>query len=160
VFLWRRWRLRLWYVGFAFVVVGGEVVSEAMVGDKQLAFETLLDRGKVRLLFLLDYPGVVVPAVARERSPNGRALALDYSRRFSMPKFEVNGLGVRAVLTFGGRSAETFVPWGAVVGMAQEGRLVEVWAPPEPLVGEGGGDFEFEIDAEDAKWLARTPAEG
>lgn len=132
----------------------------AMVGDKQLAFETLLDRGKVRLLFLLDYPGVVVPAVARERSPNGRALALDYSRRFSMPKFEVNDLGVRAVLTFGGRSAETFVPWGAVVGMAQEGRLVEVWAPP-PGGGSGSsGDFEFEIDAEDAKWLARTPAEG
>jgi len=140
------------------------------VNSKRLAFETLLDQGKVRLLFLLDVEGVVVPDVAREKSPNGRALALDYSKRFAMPHFEVSDEGVRAVLTFGGRSHMTFVPWDAVVGVVQEGRLLEAWAPPTAPGQEAEGreaegpkptpDLEFEIDEDEVKWLSQTVGEG
>lgn len=144
------------------------------MNSKRLAFETLLDQGKVRLLFLLDVEGVVVPDVAREKSPNGRALALDYSKRFTMPHFEVSDTGVRAVLTFGGRSHMTFVPWDAVVGVVQEGRLLEAWAPPtatapgqeaEGREAEGPKpkptpDLEFEIDEDEVKWLSQTVGEG
>jgi len=136
--------------------------------SKRLAFEALLDRGKVRLLFLLDVEGVVVPDVARGKSPNGRALALDYSKRFTMPHFEVSDEGVRAVLTFGGRSHMTFVPWDAVVGVVQDGQLMEAWAPPAPSAAAGREaegpkatpDLEFEIDEDEVKWLCQTVGEG
>lgn len=131
---------------------------------KQIAFETLLDSGKVRVLFLLDVEGVVVPDVAKAKSPNGRALALDYSRKFTMPSFKVDGTGIRAVLTFGGTSYMTFVPWAAVVGLAQEGKLMEAWAPPEggtrsPL-REDDTFIQFTVEADEAKWVTTTVAEG
>lgn len=144
---------------------------------KQIAFETLLDSGKVRVLFLLDVEGVVVPDVAKAKSPNGRALALDYSRKFAMPSFKVDGTGIRAVLTFGGKSFMTFVPWSAVVGVVQDGKLMEAWAPdraasrgsaraaPEGL--QGGEDpsedtqfIQFTVEADEAKWVITTVAEG
>ena len=125
---------------------------------KRLAFETLYDQGKVRVLFLLDVAGVEVPEVARAKS-NGRALALDYSKRFAMPHFEVDDTGVRAVLTFGGRSHMTFVPWAAVVAVAQNGKLMEAW-PPEGVVPSKAAEIEFEIAEDDVKWLSQTVAEG
>lgn len=142
---------------------------------KQIAFETLLDSGKVRVLFLLDVDGVVVPDVARAKSPNGRALALDYSRKFAMPSFKVDGTGIRAVLTFGGKSHMTFVPWSAVVGVVQDGKLMEAWAPDRAdprggvassgSVGAEGGEgddqfIQFTVEADDAKWVISTVAEG
>lgn len=132
---------------------------------KQIAFETLLDSGKVRVLFLMDVEGVVVPDVAKAKSPNGRALALDYSRKFAMPSFKVDGTGIRAVLTFGGKSYMTFVPWSAVVGVVQDGKLMEAWAPPEggdsprPPLREGDTFIQFTVEADDAKWVT-TVAEG
>lgn len=136
--------------------------------SKQIAFETLLDSGKVRVLFLMDVEGVSVPEVARAKSPNGRALALDYSRKFVMPHFKVDGTGIRAVLSFGGQSYMTFVPWSAVVGVVQDGKLMEAWAPSEgdpqkavdALDPQEAEFVEFVVGAGEVKWLMTTVAEG
>lgn len=129
-----------------------------MDSDKRLAFETLFERGRVRVLFHINVQGVELPAVARAKSTDGVMLALDYSKGFAMPSFKVGDDGVRAVLTFGGRSHMTFVPWAAVVALLQGGELMETW--PTPGVDGGPTVNDFGLDEGDMdKWLSKA-AEG
>ena len=123
--------------------------------SKRLAFETLFDQGKVRVVFDMNHGGVVLPERARKGSKDGQYLALDYSRRFAMPSFKVDERGVGAVLTFGGASLFTFVPWEAVVALAQNGKMMESWPPPAVTAS-----IEFTIEESDVKWLSKTVGEG
>lgn len=128
------------------------MVTEA---DKRLAFETLYDSGKVRVVFDMLHEGVSVPERAKTKSKDGRLLAFDYSKRFAMPHFKVDDKGISASLTFGGPALFTFVPWRAVVGLAQEGKVMESWGLPEHKC-----EIEFTIAESDVKWLCQTVAEG
>lgn len=126
--------------------------------SKRLSFETLFDRGKVRVLFDMTHDAVRVPERAKKASKDGRLLALDYSKRFAMPNFKVDDNGVTAVLTFGGASLSTFVPWEAVVGLAQDGTLMEAW--PHEVQSRETFEMQFVIPENDIKWLVKTVAEG
>ena len=138
--------------------------------SKRLAFETLLDRGTVCIAFVMLHEGVVLPQAAKDKSMDGGTLALKYSRLYNMPQFTVTDEGVRAVLTFNGKSAMTFVPWEAVLAVIQNNEVVEQWTytresysselkvevnvtadPADPL-----GD---DVYVEDPRWLAAV-AEG
>jgi len=140
--------------------------------DKRLAFETLYDRGRVRVGLSMLHEGVELPSMAKNKSENGFSISLDYSVRFNMPQFKVDGTGIRAVLTFNGKSAMTFVPWEAVLFLAQNDEIVEVWpyvnknlgimivpaadTTPEDLLD---ADNQMGIEEEDVKWIAPV-AEG
>ena len=129
---------------------------------KRLAFETLFDhRGRVRVLFDMTHESVRVPERAKKASPDGRILALDYSKRFNMLNFKVDDRGVSAVLTFGGASLSTFVPWEAVIGLGHDTTMVESWpvAPSQEAKATWLGEAEAEAEG-DAKWMSRTVAEG
>ena len=155
--------------------------------NKRLSFETLFDRGKVRVIFNMHHPDVLVPESARRSSRNGKHIALDYSRRFAMPNFKVTDEGIGAVLSFGGRSERTYVSWEAVCAVAQNGNLVEAWEDkpekwsrqPDPAEEVSGPDrnqivgvlenspdlvvIEIsaeEMDEDDLKWLSKDIAEG
>lgn len=91
---------------------------------KRLAFETLMDSGTVRVLFRHAHPDVCIPLRAIAKS---QYVALDYSKKFSMPLFKVTDDGIRAKLTFGGVEEHTFVPWDAVVAVLQNGKVMETW---------------------------------
>lgn len=154
------------------------------MNPKRLAFDTLYDRGRVRVVVDLTVDGVVLPEVAHKMSPDGRHLPLDYSARFRLPRFAVTDEGLRADLTFGGVSQYTFVPWTAVMALGFGGEMMESWFPDD-LVGaapapeaeadapavrlrvdaRAGGPlgrvfdaepstFNLELDKSDLKWLA------
>ena len=105
---------------------------------KRLAFETLMDSGKVRVLFIQRHPDAIVPEKAQTDSSY---LAFDYSKQFSMPGFKVSDEGIQAKLSFGGVTEYTFVPWDAVVALIQNGKVMESWS-------EG-----FVIPPVDKRWL-------
>ena len=102
--------------------------------DKRLAFETAYEKGKVRVLFDMTHPGVKLPDVARKSSPDGRGLALDYSRTFHMPNFKVTDDGIWAQLTFANAGHLTFVPWASVHMIMQGGQVLERWDGQSPPV--------------------------
>jgi hypothetical protein len=143
-------------------------------GDKRIAFETLMDSGKVRVTFCMVHEGVELPGAAKDKSSDGVLLSLDYSARFNMPQFKVDDKGIRAVLTFGGKSHMTFVPWDSVIHLMQDNKVMEAWSYVNEELGiglilEGDKDAMDKMDALcgdeedlfeiDAKWLAES-AEG
>ena len=111
---------------------------------KRLAFETLMDLGTVRVLIWHGHPDVCVPVKAIGKS---RYVALDYSKKFSMPLFKVTDDGIRAKLSFGGVEEHTFIPWDAVVAVLQNGKVMEFW-------GEG-----IVVDTVDQKWVHQGSVE-
>lgn len=142
--------------------------------DKRIAFETLMDSGKTRITFCMLHEGVELPEAAKGKSEDGVLLSLEYSTRFHMPKFKVDDEGVRAVLTFGGKSHMTFVPWASVIHLMQNNKVVEAWSYINEELGFGFvlqddevsmkkmdalcGE-EDELYGKDAKWMAPA-AEG
>ena len=134
---------------------------------KRIAFETLYDRGRVRVGFSMLHEGVELPSSAKSKSENGFSLALDYSIRFNMPQFKIDDSGIRAVLTFNGKSAMTSIPWEAVLFLAQNDEIIEVWpyinrdlgVVVVPGVADAqedllGADNQVDVNDEDVKWIA------
>lgn len=95
--------------------------------SKRLAFETAMDKGKTRLVFLMEHPEVDVPESAGTFSEDGKFLALDYSHHFQNARINVTDRGVTAHLSFNGKRHKTFVPWAAVAAMFQDDVLLEQW---------------------------------
>lgn len=139
---------------------------------KRLAFETLLDQGKVRVHFVLCHEKVQVPDKARAQSMSGH-LALDYSKRFVAPmNLKVTDEGVSATLVFGVAKYMTFVPWEAVTDMGLNGKLMESWHDAKELHRKWLQGIQRpsavlsdvivleEDDGVDAKWLSSDMAEG
>ena len=119
-----------------------------MNSEKQLAFETALDRGKVRVVAAREHPDLLVPPHAKSFA--SKLVALDYSKQFHMPGFKVTEEGIRATLSFGGQHHRTFVPWDAVLTIFQNGEVLETWAVQVPNPNP------FDLSAEDLKWMPRT----
>ena len=155
--------------------------------EKRLAFETLLDQGRLqiwvdRLTEWVDVPGSIVGF-----GPEDRIVALNYSKRFHMPQFKVTDTGVTATLSFNNRPHMTIVPWEAVLAVFQDGKLLESWeeqgwkvieapgkgyvfynmrqpdyTPPWPTPADSIAqlDHALETDPEMSKWFTGTVAEG
>lgn len=95
--------------------------------EKRLAFETLLDQGRVRIWVDRLTEWVDVPSMIEGFGPEGRIVALNYSKQFHMPQFKVTDTGVTATLSFNNRPHMTIVPWEAVLVMIQNEEVMETW---------------------------------
>ena len=118
-----------------------------MNDKKRVAFETAYGLGKVRVHFAVNHPDVTLPKVARERSPDGVNLALDYSSLFRLPSFKVTDEGLEATMMFGVRQYPTFIPWAAVSGLSQGGEPLESWSSEHTVT------LSFDVAEKDRKWI-------
>ena len=93
-------------------------------------FASLLRAGRVRIHLDARRPGVVLP----ERFRSKNHLALDYGRDLSIPTVdvEIDGFGIRAVLSFDRAKTVTFIPWGSIFAIGDGKSDGGVWQEDIP----------------------------
>ena len=129
---------------------------------KRLAFETLFDRGKVRVMFDIRDSGVVLSDAFRNKSSNGKHLCLDYNKLFTGVKTVINERWLSATnMSCDGVPSDTFVPWRSVLAVIQKGVVLESW-DPQPVADTSNVNVVESVNTthDDAKWLMKTVAEG
>jgi len=153
--------------------------------EKRLAFETLLGMGKTAVFLNQFAPGVVLPGRVAGEPGQYKAMMLNFSHKFHMPGFKVTDECIEAGLSFGGKLGKVVIPWEAVVGFVQDGKMMETYEEdippnpanlkpanhnpglpmelPPPMTGKTKlGHFGIDTynDPDMAKWFTGTIAEG
>ncbi len=131
--------------------------------DKRLAFETVYDQGRAMIIVSLQEVKLSLPPVAREASPNGRHLGLNYSRRFADANIKIQDDGISAYLSFKGHRHPTFVPWSAIRAIVVGTQIMESWEnePDEEILVEVTPGIDTDgMTAEEMKWFSKQVAEG
>ena len=104
--------------------MGATVPIQRSIYSKRDVLTEMLAEGTVSLVIDGRLKGVCVPEHLK-KAP----LVLDYgySMPIPIPDLELTDEGVSATLSFDRSRLATFVPWSAVVGAMQPGRLQVVW---------------------------------
>lgn len=137
--------------------------SSTRTKEKWRAFESMLLTGRVLVWPHMLYKGLVVPDTMRAMSPAPLAYTPDM-------RPELRKDGIHALMSFGGRVVETFVPWRAVFFMASK-RGHSSWMEDAPagmiddsdsLFADADADFFDEVDAATlhAAVMARAGSDG
>jgi hypothetical protein len=114
--------------------------------DKRSAFERALSRSCAFVHFDARAMGVLVPQNLRA----SEHAVLQFSHRFPLPmrEFVVSDDGVGAVLSFGRRPFNVFIPWRAVFSIVDGDALPAVWLDdaPNSVIGDIPDDVRELID--------------
>ena len=97
---------------------------ERSIYSKRDVVAEMLMEGTVSLVIDGTRQGVRVPDDLK-KAP--LVLEYGYSMPIPIPDLELSNEGVSATLSFDRSPLATFVPWGAVVGAMQPGRVQVVW---------------------------------
>ena len=92
----------------------------------RLAFGAMTLVDETRVAFDGRFPGVEVPERLREP-----VVMLKFSPRYDTP-LQVDGDGVRQVLSFKGEHFPCFVPWAAMFGLETRNRRLRYQTDPAP----------------------------
>ena len=98
----------------------------------------LLERDQIRIIVDPRVDGVVVPEAQKDQMP--LALDIGYGMRPNpIPDLEIRDDGISATLSFNRTGEYCFIPWDAVMGLAQRDVIQIVWKhdTPEPEKPKG-----------------------
>lgn len=133
------------------------------VDNKRLAFETVFEQGAVRVVFDVEDPDIVVPKLVKKQYKQTRYVAFDYSMAFVGVKTTISDIGIKANLSFGGKSHNTVIPWTAVRAIIQGGIILDQWYSESELGGVAQVDDQYSISIHMEpgmeKWVSQLVAE-